>query len=108
MAERPVDAVFMALSDPTRRKVLQRLADGPANPTELAGELPVSRQAVSKHLEVLREAGLVASARDGREHRYRLTPAPMADAASWMADVGARWDARLETLSRQFNRDESQ
>lgn len=103
MAERPVDAVFMALSDPTRRKVLRRLAEGPANPTELAGELPVSRQAVSKHLEVLREAGLVASARDGREHRYRLTPAPMADAASWMADVGARWDARLDKLRRQFN-----
>lgn len=103
MAERPVDAVFMALSDPTRREVLRRLADGPANPTELAGELPVSRQAVSKHLDVLRQAGLVASARDGRERRYRLTPAPMADAASWMADVGARWDARLDKLRRQFD-----
>ncbi len=69
MADRPVDAVFMALSDPTRRAVLRRLADGPASPTELAGQLPVSRQAVSKHLDVLREAGLVEGARSGREHR---------------------------------------
>ena len=105
MAERRVDAVFMALSDPTRREVLRRLADGPANPTELAGELPVSRQAVSKHLEVLREAGLVAGSRDGREHRYHLTPGPMADAASWMAEVGSRWDRRLDRLRRQFERE---
>ena len=93
----------MALSDPTRREVLRRLADGPANPTELAGGLPVSRQAVSKHLEVLREAGLVSGSRDGREHRYRLTPGPMADAASWMAEVGSRWDERLDRLRRQFD-----
>ena len=103
MGDRPVDAVFMALADPTRRAVLRRLADGPANPTELAGELPVSRQAVSKHLEVLREAGLVSGDRAGREHRYRLTPGPMDDAASWMADVGTRWDRRLADLRREFD-----
>ncbi len=98
----------MALADPTRRAVLRRLADGPANPTELAGELPVSRQAVSKHLEVLREAGLVSGDRAGREHRYRLTPGPMDDAASWMADVGTRWDRRLADLKREFEaRDET-
>lgn len=102
MADRPVDAVFGALSDPTRREVLRRLADGPANPTELAGELPVSRQAVSKHLEVLRQAGLVAYARAGREHRYRLTPEPLEDAASWMAEVGDRWDRRLQALRKQL------
>ena len=102
MADRPVDAVFMALSDPTRRAVLRRLADGPASPTELAGQLPVSRQAVSKHLDVLREAGLVQGARAGREHLYRLTPEPMDDAAEWMADVGTRWDRRLAELRKQF------
>ena len=102
MAERPVDAVFMALSDPTRRAVLRRLADGPASPTELAGELPVTRQAVSKHLEVLREAGLVRGDRAGREHRYRLTPQPMDEAAEWMAEVGSRWDRRLAELRKQF------
>ncbi|HEX2048716.1 MAG TPA: metalloregulator ArsR/SmtB family transcription factor [Acidimicrobiales bacterium] len=102
MADRPIDAVFMALSDPTRRAVLRRLADGPASPTELAGGLPVSRQAVSKHLEVLREAGLVEGARAGRQHRYRLTPEPMDDAAEWMAEVGGRWDRRLAELRKQF------
>jgi len=105
--DRPVDAVFMALADPTRRAVLRRLADGPANPTELAGELPVSRQAVSKHLEVLREAGLVSGDRAGREHRHRLTPGPMDDAALWMADVGSRWDRRLDDLRREFQPEES-
>ncbi len=103
MADPSVDAVFMALSDPTRRAVLRLLAERPANPTELAGELPVSRQAVSKHLEVLRDAGLVVGSRDGREHRYHLTPGPMADAASWMAEVGSRWDRRLDNLRRQFD-----
>jgi DNA-binding transcriptional ArsR family regulator len=102
VADRPIDAVFMALSDPTRRVVLRRLADGPASPTELAGGLPVSRQAVSKHLDVLREAGLVEGARAGRQHRYRLTPEPMDEAAEWMADVGSRWDRRLADLRRQF------
>ncbi len=92
----------MALSDPTRRAVLRRLAEGPASPTELAGELPVSRQAVSKHLEILREAGLVQGARTGREHRYQLTPQPMDEAASWMAEVGSRWDRRLAELRKQF------
>lgn len=99
----PVDAVFSALSDPTRRAVLRRLADGPASPTELAGGLPVSRQAVSKHLEVLRHAGLVESARAGREHRFSMTPGPLADAAGWMAEVGRQWDRRLEALRRQFD-----
>jgi DNA-binding transcriptional ArsR family regulator len=102
VADRPIDAVFMALSDPTRRAVLRRLADGPASPTELAGGLPVSRQAVSKHLDVLREAGLVEGARAGRQHRYRLTPEPMDEAAEWMADVGNRWDRRLADLRKQF------
>jgi DNA-binding transcriptional ArsR family regulator len=103
VADDRVDAVFMALADPTRRAVLRRLADGPANPTELAGGLPVTRQAVSKHLDVLQEAGLVRGDRAGREHRYRLTPGPMGDAASWMADVGSRWDRRLEDLRKQFD-----
>jgi DNA-binding transcriptional ArsR family regulator len=98
-----VDAVFMALSDPTRRAVLRRLAEGPASPTELAGGLPVTRQAVSKHLEVLREAGLVDGARSGREHRYRLTPEPLDEAAEWMAEVGGRWDRRLAELRKQFD-----
>ncbi|MDQ3644037.1 MAG: metalloregulator ArsR/SmtB family transcription factor [Actinomycetota bacterium] len=99
------DAVFEALSDPTRRDLLAlvgRLAGGTA--TELARELPVTRQAVAKHLAVLSSAGLVESARAGREVRYRLTPAPLSEAMAWMAGVGAQWDARLARLERQLSR----
>jgi DNA-binding transcriptional ArsR family regulator len=97
------DAVFAALADPTRRAVVVRLsAGGPTTATELAATLPVTRQAVSKHLGVLSEAGLVASDRVGREARYRLTPEPLGDAVSWMATVGAAWDQRLGALRSLF------
>ena len=102
---RRVDAVFAALSDPTRRDVIRHLSEeGPATATELAGRVPVSRQAVAKHLAALAEAGLVSAEREGREKRYRLTPPPLRDAMSWMAAVGAEWDERLETLRRQLER----
>lgn len=98
--------MFAALADPTRRAVLQAvaLADaGSATATELAGDLPVTRQAVVKHLQTLAEAGLVASERHGREQRYRVTPEPISAAMTWMADVGAAWDARLSRLSRRLD-----
>jgi DNA-binding transcriptional ArsR family regulator len=97
-----LEAVFAALSDPTRRDVVRCLAAGPASATQLATRLPVSRQAVSKHLGLLGEAGLVISRREGREIRYELTPAPMTEAMSWMAAVGARWDDRLGALQRHL------
>jgi DNA-binding transcriptional ArsR family regulator len=94
-------AVFEALADPTRREVVRRLSEGgPATATELAGGLPVTRQAVAKHLAALAEAGLVSSDRQGRETRFSFTPQPLADAVSWMADVGSQWDARLQALSQ--------
>jgi DNA-binding transcriptional ArsR family regulator len=68
------------------------------SPTEVADELPVTRQAVTKHLEVLMHAGLVAQAKRGRETRYSLTPEPINDALAWMTEVGAAWDARLDRL----------
>jgi DNA-binding transcriptional ArsR family regulator len=102
------DAVFGALSDPTRRQLFSLLGErGEASATELARELPVSRQAVVKHLGALAGAGLVASRREGREVRFRPTPAPMSDAMAWMATVGGRWDRRLAELQRELARTRS-
>jgi DNA-binding transcriptional ArsR family regulator len=93
-----VDAVFAALADPTRRAVIGRLAQEPASASALAHELPVTRQAVAKHLAALQRAGLVEPRREGRETHYTITPAPLMEAMSWMAEVGAEWDGRLARL----------
>ncbi|MER5349213.1 metalloregulator ArsR/SmtB family transcription factor [Kitasatospora sp. NPDC002551] len=91
-----VDGVLGALADPTRRRLLDLLADrGEATATTLAGRLPVSRQAVVKHLAVLDAAGLVAGHRTGREVRYAVRPAALDDTARWMAGLAADWDRRL-------------
>jgi DNA-binding transcriptional ArsR family regulator len=101
----PADAVFGALSDPTRRTLLAMLGErGEASATELAREVPVTRQAVQKHLGTLADAGLVAARRSGREVLYHPTPAPMSEAMAWMAEVGGQWDERLAALERQFAR----
>jgi DNA-binding transcriptional ArsR family regulator len=95
-------AVFQALADPTRRRLLLTLsASGPSTLSELSAEMPVSRQAISKHLALLQDAGLVAGRGEVRGRRYELTPAPLADAMGWIADVGAGWDDRLARLKRQ-------
>jgi DNA-binding transcriptional ArsR family regulator len=99
----PPDRVFDALADPNRRRLLGFLAEREtATATELAGELPVTRQAVAKHLAALSAAGLVEGTRQGRETRYRLTPAPLGEAMAWMAAVGAQWDDRLAALGRHL------
>jgi len=103
VARDPAAPVFAALADPTRREVVGYLAEhGEATATELAGVLPVTRQAVSKHLTALGAAGLVERRKNGREARYRLTPAPMTDAMAWMSAVGAAWDERLSALRRHL------
>jgi DNA-binding transcriptional ArsR family regulator len=95
-----IGAVFAALADPTRRRVVRTLSRQPdLTASRLAGELPMSRQAVTKHLAALDRAGLVQGRREGRETRYTLTPAPLADAMAWMDEVGAEWDARLARLA---------
>jgi DNA-binding transcriptional ArsR family regulator len=97
--------VFGALSDATRRTLLATIAEQPsATATELAAALPISRQAVLKHLTALSEAGLVDRTRAGREVRYRVTPEPMSDAVSWIAEVGGQWDERLASLRRVTGR----
>ena len=90
--------VFDALGDPTRRHIVESLAQGEASATQLAAELPVTRQAVAKHLTALREAGLVESRRQGRETLYRVNAEPLDAAAAWIVRVGGELDARLERL----------
>jgi DNA-binding transcriptional ArsR family regulator len=93
-----VTDVFDALGDPTRRHIVESLARGEASATQLAADLPVTRQAVAKHLTALREAGLVESRRQGRETLYRVNAEPLDAAAAWIVRVGGEWDARLERL----------
>ena len=96
-----VDSVFVALADPTRRQLLAVLAaQGEATATALAARLPVSRQAVVKHLAVLDAAGLVSGSRVGREVRYAVRPAALDATARWMATLAADWDRRLATIKR--------
>jgi DNA-binding transcriptional ArsR family regulator len=90
LSEPEVGDVFAALADPTRRQVVRSLAGREAvTASGLAGELPMTRQAIAKHLAALERAGLVAPRREGRETRYRLTPEPLEQAIAWMTDVGA-------------------
>ena len=94
-----VDGVFAALGDPGRRSLVEAVAGrGTATATELAAELPVTRQAVAKQLTTLADAGLLRATRAGRETRYEVTPEPLEDAVAWMVEVGAAWDDRLATL----------
>ena len=76
----------------------------PATAGQLAEQLPVTRQAVVKHLAVLEAAGLVVGEHDGRRVVFRLTPAPMIDAARWMQSVGSQWDERLEKLATRVRK----
>jgi len=97
----PAPEVFAALADPTRWRVLTLLAErGDGTATTLAGELPVSRPAVIKHLAVLDRAGLVESRRRGREVRFTVRPDRLDAAARDLADLAAAWDARLAAIKR--------
>jgi DNA-binding transcriptional ArsR family regulator len=101
----PPDALFAALADATRRQVLRAVADeGPVTATVLADRLPVSRQAVAKHLALLRSAGLVSAERAGRETRFTAVSEPLDDLAGWAETTGRRWDDRLDRLRRRFDR----
>src|SRR6478609_5377170 len=93
-----IGATFSALADPSRRRMLGLLGGTGATATQLARELPISRQAVAKHLSQLAAAGLVASRREGRETRYTVTPEPLEQAVAWMVQAGGEWDDRLARL----------
>ncbi len=97
-----LDAVFGALADPTRRQVLERLLGaGSVSVPQLSGDLPISRQAVAKHLAVLGEAGLIERLPGaGREVRYGLAAGALAPAAAWLQAADRAWDARLQRLAQ--------
>jgi DNA-binding transcriptional ArsR family regulator len=100
--EAAAEAVFAALAEPTRRGILSALAGhGPATATDLAGLLPISRQAITKHLDLLAGAGLVL-AEPGERRRicYRVNAAPMAMAQSYLAALARDWDGQLTRLQR--------
>jgi len=103
-----MDAVFVAVADPTRRLLLERLrAGGPASIGALGIGLPMTRQAVTKHLDVLREAGLVRVRRAGRERLQELEPAPLADVDAWLRPYAAAWDDRLAALRRHLGEEDA-
>ena len=90
---------FHAVADPTRREILERLrTSGPLSLSEVASGLPMSRQAVTKHLHVLFNARLVRSFRRGRQHIWELEPDRLADARDYLERIDAQWDAALERL----------
>jgi DNA-binding transcriptional ArsR family regulator len=96
-----LDELWAAIGAPTRRRVVAvHLDRGEATATAMAGELPVTRQAVAKHLAVLDRAGLVQARRQGREVRYAIRPQRLVAATRSMAQVAAEWDARLSAIKR--------
>src|SRR5260370_38693032 len=99
----PLDATFAALSAPTRRAILARLAHGQATVSELAAPFPFSLPAVSKHLRVLESAGLLKREIDGRVHRCRLAPEPMKTAAQWLEHYRASWEKQFNALAQYLH-----
>ncbi len=104
MSADTVSTVFGALADPTRRAILARLADGEATVNELAAPFPMSLQAVSKHLKVLENAGLISRTRDAQWRRCKLEPAPLRDIAHWVDEYRRFWDERYDALDTYLTR----
>ncbi len=94
----PLSATFAALSDPTRRAILARLASGECSVTELAEPFAMSMPAVSKHLRVLERAGLIARGREAQWRPCRLRPAPLKDVAEWIEPYRETWEQRFDRL----------
>jgi DNA-binding transcriptional ArsR family regulator len=98
--------VFEALADPTRRRIVELLAEEERSAGQLAGHFQVSRPAVSKHLRVLREAGLVDVREDAQKRIYRLEPKALARAEEWLARHRQFWEQRLDALKAQIEKEE--
>src|SRR5215207_10891698 len=99
-----MDVVLQALSDESRRTVLEVLRDHPATVSELAERLPIARPGVSRHLRVLREAGLVDVQQDAQWRVYSLRPEPLAEVHAWLGPYRALWEQRLHALHTEVAR----
>lgn len=100
MSRPEVSDVFRAIADPTRRGLLDGLIAGEATAGELARRFDLTFPAVSQHLKVLREVGLVTERRDGRNRRYRLRPEPLREVGDWIGRYERFWSAKLDALGR--------
>ena len=99
-----LDHTLIALADPTRRAILQRLSQGEARVTELAQPFAMSLNSVSKHIRMLERARLVRRRRAGREHLLSFDPQPLDEAAAWIEAQRAFWSARLDALERELSK----
>jgi len=99
-----MEVVLRALADESRRTVLEALAEGPATAGELAALLPIARPGVSRHLRVLREAGLVDVRRQAQRRIYSLRPQPLAEVDDWLGQYRALWEQRLDALHTEVAR----
>jgi DNA-binding transcriptional ArsR family regulator len=97
-------SAFEALSDPTRRRIVELLADGERSAGEIASYFPSSRPGVSRHLRVLREHGLVRARGDGQRRLYSLDPAPLAELDDWLSRYRGFWANRLDALDTEIRR----
>lgn len=99
-----MDAVLQAIADPSRRTVLEILRDRPATAGDLADALPIARPGVSRHLRVLREAGLVEVRQDAQRRIYSLRPEPLAELDAWLEGYRALWQHRMDALHTEIAR----
>src|SRR5712692_1273085 len=101
---KPSVDVYRAVADPTRRELLDRLAEGEQPVTKLAARFDMSLPAVSQHLKMLREAGLVAERREGRQRLYRLTATPLKEVADWVSHYDRFWRSKLKALGEHLGK----
>lgn len=102
MVQYSIDRVGAAISDPTRRAILDRLRHGPARISDLAQPFPITLTGFCKHVRVLEHAGLVRRTRQGRENTLELTPAPLREVARWILNYQSFWNSHLDRLEKFF------
>jgi DNA-binding transcriptional ArsR family regulator len=108
MLDDSLSTTFAALADPTRRAILERLANGDASVGELAEPFRMTMPAISKHLSVLERAGLITKSRDGQRRNCRITATPLKNATSWLNEYRRHWEANLESLDAYLTRIQEQ